>query len=167
MKFIRWLDRYLEESVMLVLLALMVSVMGLQVFMRYVMNSSLSWPEELTRYMFIWFVFLGISYGIRYDIHIRVNIFETFVPKIAATLRVIQDIFFMAFMLYMYSPAVTNISRMIANQQHSPAMQIPMYFVYLSLLVGLTLGIFRMIEKYVKKFMGVQDSTPDKDGGIL
>ena len=85
MRFLRWVDKYLEESLMLILLAAMVCVMGLQVFMRYVLASSLSWPEELTRYMFIWFVFLGIGYGIRYDVHIRVNIIETFFPKIEKT----------------------------------------------------------------------------------
>lgn len=82
MRLLRWLDKYFEESLMLILLAAMVCIMGLQVFMRYVMQNSLSWPEEMTRYMFIWFVFLGISYGIRNDIHIRVNLLETFFPKL-------------------------------------------------------------------------------------
>src|SRR5690554_1710362 len=43
--------------------ALMVSVSVtatlLQVFCRYVLNSSLNWPEELSRILLIWIVFLG------------------------------------------------------------------------------------------------------------
>lgn len=149
MSILKWLDKYFEESIMLVLLAIMVIVMGLQVFMRYILNSSLAWPEEFTRYCFIWFVFLGIGYGIRYDIHIRVNIFETFFPKIEKALRIIQDLVFLGFCLYMIKPAYSGILMMIKTGQHSPAMQVPMYVVYCSLLFGIALALFRLIQKYI------------------
>ncbi len=153
MRFLRWVDKYLEESLMLVLLAAMVCIMGLQVFMRYVLASSLSWPEELTRYMFIWFVFLGIGYGIRYDIHIRVNILETFFPKIEKTLRIIQDAVFFGFLIYMIKPALNGVGMMIRTGQHSPAIQVPMYCVYVSLLIGFLIAIVRLIQKYVLLYM--------------
>ena len=80
-KTLSWLDQHLEEVIIIILLGLMVIIMGIQVFMRYVLAKSLPWPEELTRYLFIWFVFLGISYGIRYNIHIKVDIIETVFPN--------------------------------------------------------------------------------------
>ena len=54
-----WLDKHFEESIMLFLLSVMVILMGLQVFMRYVIARSLSWPEEIIRFGFIWFAFLS------------------------------------------------------------------------------------------------------------
>ncbi len=149
MKILRWLDKYFEEVIVLSLLAIMVIIMGIQVFMRYAVNYSLSWPEELTRYMFIWFVFIGMSYAVKYDIHIRINILETFVPKIEKTLRVIQDIFFFVFCCYMLPYAFKAVKMLIKTNQHSPAMQIPMYAVYVALLIGLILTIFRLVQKYV------------------
>ncbi len=149
MKILRWLDNYFEEVIVLSLLAIMVIIMGIQVFMRYAVNYSLSWPEELTRYMFIWFVFIGMSYAVKYDIHIRINILETFVPKIEKSLRVIQDIFFFAFCCYMLPYAFKAVKMLIKTNQHSPAMQIPMYAVYIALLIGLILTIFRLVQKYV------------------
>ena len=149
MKILRWLDKYFEEVIVLSLLAIMVIIMGIQVFMRYAVNYSLSWPEELTRYMFIWFVFIGMSYAVKYDIHIRINILETFVPKIEKKLRVIQDIFFFVFCCYMLPYAFKAVKMLIKTNQHSPAMQIPMYAVYVALLIGLILTIFRLVQKYV------------------
>lgn len=65
MKIIRWLDDNLEEALLIALLVLMTLLMGLQVFSRYILNASLSWSEELTRYLFIWSGFLSISYCIK------------------------------------------------------------------------------------------------------
>ena len=65
MKIIRWLDDNLEEALLIALLVMMTLLMGLQVFSRYILNASLSWSEELTRYLFIWSGFLSISYCIK------------------------------------------------------------------------------------------------------
>ena len=62
-KVIRWLDDYLEEVLLVAALAAMAVIMGVQVFCRYVLGASLSWSEELTRYIFIWAGFLSISFG--------------------------------------------------------------------------------------------------------
>ena len=152
---------------MLILLALMVMVMGLQVFMRYVMQSSLAWPEESTRYMFIWFVFLGISYGIRNDIHIRVNLLETFFPKLTKGLNIIQDLVFFAFLAYLVNPSCAIIKLIYNSQQHSPAMQVPMVFVYLSLFLGVYLGLFRMVQKYYLIFTGKYQVEDNDENGVL
>lgn len=42
-KVLHWLDAYLEESLLCLALALMAIIMGIQVFSRYVLSTSLSW----------------------------------------------------------------------------------------------------------------------------
>ena len=79
---LRWLDQHFEEMLMAIFLCGVVVLMTLHVFFRYVMRAPLTWSEEATRYMFIWFVFIGISYGIRNNTHIRVNIIEVLCPKV-------------------------------------------------------------------------------------
>ena len=56
-KTIHWLDEYLEEFLMVVFLIAMTLIMGIQVFSRYILGVSLSWSEEITRYLFIWSAF--------------------------------------------------------------------------------------------------------------
>lgn len=47
-----------------VMLAGIVIIMGVQVFFRYVLNDSIIWAEEMSRYLLIWitFLFLGIAF---------------------------------------------------------------------------------------------------------
>ena len=61
-KVLHWIDEYLEETLLVAALAAMAVIMGIQVFSRYVLGASLSWSEELTRYIFIWAGFLSVSY---------------------------------------------------------------------------------------------------------
>ena len=65
MKILKWLDDNLEETILLVLLVIMTGLMGIQIISRYIFNASLSWSEELTRYLFIWSGFISISYCIK------------------------------------------------------------------------------------------------------
>ncbi len=51
----------------------------MQVIFRYVFKESLSWSEELARYMFIWLTFIGASIATREKTHINV---ATFVSNI-------------------------------------------------------------------------------------
>ena len=153
-KALRWLDKNAEESLMMFLLSAMVVLMSLQIFMRYVLAASLPWPEELIRYLFIWFVFLGISYGIREGIHLRVDLIEIGIPKLKPFLNVLQNAAFLAFCLYMIRPGFTAIRSLVRSGQTSAAMDLPMYLVYLSLFTGLLLGALRMAQKFAIAIAG-------------
>ena len=61
-KAIRWLDANLEEFIWVLLLVPMTVIMGIQGFCRYALSMSLTWSEELTRYLFIWCGFISVSY---------------------------------------------------------------------------------------------------------
>ncbi|MEQ9814565.1 MAG: TRAP transporter large permease subunit [Azospirillaceae bacterium] len=62
------------ETATVILLIVTVIVAVLQVFFRYVLNDSLSWPEELVRWCFVWMVFLGLPLGIARDSHINIDL---------------------------------------------------------------------------------------------
>ena len=49
------------ESVAAVLLAVVVIIVLVQVFGRYILQVSLSWPEELARYVLVWLMFLSLT----------------------------------------------------------------------------------------------------------
>ncbi len=65
MKVLKWLDEHLEEALLVVFLVVMCLLTGFQVFMRKVLNSSLTWSEELNRFCYIWSGFLSIGYCIK------------------------------------------------------------------------------------------------------
>jgi C4-dicarboxylate transporter DctQ subunit len=69
----RWLE-YLEETLVIVLMAAMTLVTFMQVVARYVFNYSFVWALELTGVLFAWLIFIGMSYGVRVGAHIGVDI---------------------------------------------------------------------------------------------
>jgi len=56
------------------LTAAMVAIVVLQVFMRYVLNAALSWPEELTRYFMIWSGLLAAVYAHNEGQHVGIGL---------------------------------------------------------------------------------------------
>ena len=58
----------------------MTLIMGVQVFCRYVLGMSLSWSEELTRYIFIWCGFLSVSYCSKKCLSIKIEQFVAIFP---------------------------------------------------------------------------------------
>ena len=58
-------NEYLEEIILVILLICMTLILGLQIVSRYVFRNSLSWSEELVRYMFVWSTFIGVPYCIK------------------------------------------------------------------------------------------------------
>lgn len=152
-KVLLWLNDHVEEVIMAVMLTVIVFVMTLQIIMRYFFVSSLDWPEEVARYCFIWLVYVGMARATMNDEMIRVNIIEVLVPKAAKVLNVIQDIISTAFLVYMFVPGINILKQLQKFPQFSPAMMIPMSVVFVALEVGIVWSLFRMVQKYVLKFI--------------
>ena len=59
----------LAEGVMVVFLAAMTLLVGVQIAGRFVFSYSIFWSDELTRFLLIWVSFLGMSVGLRRGAH--------------------------------------------------------------------------------------------------
>ena len=102
MKIIKWLDENLEETLMVLLLLAMTLIMGIQVFSRYALGMSLSWSEELTRYLFIWSGFLSVSFCSKKCLSIKIEQFVAIFPRRGrAVFKVVNHTFELIFFVYM------------------------------------------------------------------
>ena len=151
-KLLSAFDQHFEEILMSVFLVGIVVMMTVHVFCRYVLKAPLTWTEEATRYMFIWFVFIGISYGIKKETHIRVNIIEPLHPKVIPIFSLIQDIIGAAFIFYMLPAAVKAMQQISMRHQISAGLHLPMICVYGALFIGLCLSVIRIIQKFYFRF---------------
>lgn len=164
-KLLKWLDKHFEEALMAIALSGIVVMMSTHVFFRYVMKSPLKWTEEATRYLFVWFVFIGISYGIRNNTHIRVNVIETLYPKVKGVFGIIQDIIGAAFIFYMVPAAIKSMKFISMRHQISAGLHLPMIYVYGALLVGLFLSVIRIIQRFylrIFKHQSLEEGGEDK-----
>lgn len=170
MKIIRWLDKHVEEVLMALFLTGVITMMSVHVFFRYVLKSPLTWTEECTRYCFIWFVYSGIGYGLRNATHIRINILEIFYPKIVPVFNLIQTVVTTAFFAYLIVPSIEVVVQTVQRNQFSPGMHLPMGCVYISVTLGLILGVIRGIQvliDWVRTYILKRQDNGAAEGGML
>ncbi len=125
-----WLNDSLEEFLMAVSLILMMLIMGIQVFSRYALGASLSWSEELTRYIFVWAGFLSVSYCTKKCVSIKIEQFVAMFPRRGkAVFKLVNHTFELIFFFYLMPFAVQYLISAVESGQVSPACRIPMYYI--------------------------------------
>lgn len=150
MKLLKFLDDNLEMYICVALLSVMTSVLAVQVFMRYIMQASLSWSEELARYLFVWLVYLGISYGAKIMRHIKIEAALGLFPKTTQPYVVIfGDVLFLCFALFICNTSLGIVKKQLMIGQVSPAIGMPMWLLYSAPLVGFGLAAFRQVQTLI------------------
>jgi len=150
MKIIKWLDNNIERVILLILLAAMTVVTVLQVFMRYVMESSLTWSEELARFCFIWLVYIGISYGVKRAKHVRVEAILSIVKRRGKfVINLIANVLFLYFAIYATYYGFTIMNTIQMSGQMAPSLGIPMSIMYLGMPIGMVLTVIRLIQRII------------------
>lgn len=158
MKLVKFLDEYMEELILIVLLVLMTLIMGLQVCTRYIFNYSLTWSEEITRYLYIWSGFISISYCTKKCISIKVEQFISIFPnKLKIILKIINHSIEFIFFFYLIPFAYTYFISTIESGQISPACGIPIYLVQIAPLIGFILVEFRILQCWYNEFKKIRE----------
>lgn len=158
------IDDYLEETILIILLVIMTAVMGIQIVSRYVFQNSLTWSEELVRYMFVWSAFLGIPFCIKHGLSIKVDQFRNLFPiPLQKALLYIDKIIIFALFLVMFIYSCLVVKATYLSGQTSPAMQIPMWIVQVSVCVSSLLSMVRSIQNFLNLLTG-KTKVEQKDG---
>lgn len=141
-KFVYYYNK-LEEYLLVGSLIFTVSIVFVQVIMRYLFNSSLSWSEELTRYIFIWQIWLGASIGLRERKHINIEILNGLLKeKWQRVINIISLIIWLGFCIFMVVSGSDLVLNLMQKGSVSSGMRIPLYFVYI--VVPLSSGIMAL-----------------------
>ena len=67
---------------------IMVIVIIIQVFFRYVLNNALPWPDELARFFMLWMTGLIAPSAYRWGGFVSIDMFERFLPKILSNILI-------------------------------------------------------------------------------
>lgn len=147
MKFLKWLDGNLEVFCCGCLLSVLSVVMMIQVVMRYVFSAPLSWPEELSRYCYIWITFLSIGLTIRTGSYFRVTALIDMLPRKGRQLmEFISHLVNLAFYGVCAYYSIDILKTVYSSTQTTPALRLPMYFIYIVLPLGMFLALVRSLQ---------------------
>ena len=127
----RWLaqiDRVVLAAVV-VLTTLFFICVVLQVFVRYVLEESLPWTEEVSRYSFIWASFLTAAVIVGRGEHFSIDFILEMIPaRLRCVMRIVTTTLCLSFtLLLMFYGARWSLRQMIAT---SPILEIPQGLVY-------------------------------------
>lgn len=165
MKGIKWLNTHFEEAFMVLLLAMMATVMTVQVILRYVMNHPLAWAEEFCRFCQVWSTFVSIGYCTQRRLMLQVDALVRILPKaLQAVNEILIRICILAVYVFFLYQSIGMVSQAFGSRQVSPAMGLPMYILYSITTVGFALGVFREIQdmfRYVR-----ERKLEQEEGGI-
>ena len=134
MSFFKQLYDNFEEGACALFVAVMVLCLFLQVAMRIAVGSSLAWTEELSRYSFLWAVYVGAALAVKRGGHVRITAQFMFLPtRWRLVFRAVGDIIWIGFSLYVAWIGLACIEECI----------IPFSFVLVS---------WRIVEEYVVRW---------------
>ncbi len=111
------------------LLLFMVVLITGQVILRGSTGRSIKWAEEVALIAMVWVTFLTMAMGVRYDIHIRIDMFVDWLPKkgkIALEWALNLILALIAFLMVWYGYELTR----YAMRSTMPATQFPTGVVY-------------------------------------
>jgi len=149
----------LEEGVLATLLALMTILTFVQVVLRYVFNSGLVWSLEATTYLFAALVLFGMSYGVRTQTHIAVDLVTRRLPrrveKIVNLAAILACLVYALLMLY---GSAVFVDRLMILGNHARDIPLPKWLLTVTMPLGFTLLAFRFLEAGWRIFRGKRET---------
>lgn len=139
---------------------ILVAIMGImvinvlwQVFTRFVLGNPSSFTDELARFLMIWLGVLGAAYVSGKNMHVAIDLLPSRAnEKRQARMRNTVD---MLIILFAFAALVVGGLRLVYISyilgQHSPALQIPMALVYITIPISGTLIIYFKIDKLINR----------------
>jgi TRAP-type C4-dicarboxylate transport system permease small subunit len=135
-------DRAMVGIVFLIMAGLVI-VTTLQVVFR-VAFTALTWSEEMSRYLLVWGTFFGATLAYKRGNHIAVTFIIDFFPaKLRVWFNILTYILSLAFCVIIVQQGLTMIQMQVF--QVSPALQLPMKYVYWSIPVSFGIMIIHTL----------------------
>lgn len=151
MRVLQILNHKLEEYILVVSVSLLVIIVVLQVFFRFVINMSFGWSEELARYLLIWIAWIAASFAVQRNAHIRVEIVKNmFGDSIKKVIELIVLVISLAFATILAVEGTKFMLLVKGTHQVSPSLGLGMWIVYLGVPVGATLMAIRFMQELIK-----------------
>lgn len=157
MKVLKFIDEQFEKWFLIASLIVMVLVAFMQIVLRW-FNAATVWAEEFSRYVMLYQVWIGASYAVHEDAHIRIT---ALIGKLSGGRRRGMDLavltLWLLFALWLTVEGCVLVGKIAAMGQVSSAMRIPMTIPYASVPIGGALMTIRLVQKIVERLRNTQE----------
>ncbi len=139
----------LSLSILLMMINTTANALG-----RYVFNQSIYFSEELNQFLMVSVTFIGLAYAVRNGRNIRMTaIYDSLSHKKKKSLMIFIAIttsmlmFLLAYEAYEYVMQLKEINRL------SPALQLPVYLVYMIVPVGFFMAGLQFFIRFIQNLL--------------
>jgi len=130
-KIIDSINKYLKYAT-IASMSIMLLIIFFQVIFRYVLHHSLTFSEELARYLFVYTVFFGTAVVARENGHIVMEVLtQKLKGKVAKYIKIIAYICTLSFVIILFYNGIKMM--ILTSYQLSPALRISMSYVYFAI----------------------------------
>ncbi len=147
---------HIEEYFTAISLFLISLLVFVQAVLRYGFNTSLSWSDEVARYMIVWIVFVGSSIAVREKAHASVDAVTAFLPGLMQRIfSIVVNILGLAFCVVAIWAGYGLVANALSFNTVTATMGISMAFPYLAIPVGASLMFIRFMQLLVKDIRSI------------
>ena len=127
----------------------MTVIIFMQVILRYIFLSPLSWPEELARYLMVWMSCLGSAYAVRKGMHISIVFIKNKLPQ-SAQAGVTIGIHLLVIIFFIFG--VVQGFKLSFSQwiEHTAALELPMTYPTIAIPIGFAMMIMFTLELLIQ-----------------
>lgn len=162
---LRLVDRYLEQTFMVVLSSTLILCLTYSTFVRYFVTNPLFTSlthkaEELAIFAFIWLLYWSAAFATKEKAHFRIHAQFALLPESWRRWQHLPgDLLWLAFNLFIVWQGTILVMSAIVNPEFSLSLEIPMAIIYGAIPATFAVTAFRMIQNYVR----VDEDTPQHD----
>ncbi|RAK14106.1 TRAP-type C4-dicarboxylate transport system permease small subunit [Anoxybacillus vitaminiphilus] len=142
----------LANDILNVLMVLTLAMMCILVFgnvvLRYIFNSGITWSEEMSRFLFIWMIFLGAIGALKDNDHLGVDTLLKKLPLSAKRVVFILSNLIVLYVLWIVLDGSWKITTINMNST-APATGLPIAYVYgIGIVMSIGMGIIILFNIY-------------------
>lgn len=155
------LDRHFEEVVACFCIAVIATLVFIQVVLRFGFGSSLTWTEELSGFAMVWAVYMGAALAVRERFHIRIMAGVVALPRLVALpLVVLADVIWLFYNLFMIKTSGDYLLLLWRQPERSPSLGIDMFWPESILIIGYVLMTLRLLQIYYRWYRSRRAELP-------
>ena len=148
-KFINYIEKS-NTFFITVLLFLLLIVVFLQIFTRFVLLKPVIWTEEVARFCFVWLIFLGASINVSKSAHLALDLISSKLPSryrifLSLSVNIPVGIFALSLLILGWTFFKVGIHRL------SPTIDISMAYVYAVIPLSSIFMLIYLIESIYKE----------------
>lgn len=140
------------------LMFVMAFIIAAQVISRYLIESPLTWSEELGRYTFVWMSFLGMAAAVKHGSHVALDILVKKLTGVSQKVLVQINNFLVLFFGGCLTYSGFNLVK-LGMRQKSPTLKLPMQYVYIIIPIAGIVLLYFVLSSVIQSFKRKEETS--------